>query len=96
VELKEKGKLLADLQEKYLSLSTNYQEEKRKSYEIDNTIKKYEMENRFYKEAADMQKGESNSAIDEYKRLILDKNDKIASLQAELQKKGEKIADIDN
>lgn len=40
------------------------------------------MENRFYKEAADMQKGETNSAIEEYKRLILDKNDKIASLQA--------------
>ena len=40
------------------------------------------MENRYYKEAADMQKGESNSAIQEYKRLILDKNEKIASVQA--------------
>jgi hypothetical protein len=40
------------------------------------------MENRFYKEAADMQKGESNSAIEEYKRLILDKNDKIAAFQS--------------
>lgn len=74
VELKEKGKLLADLQEKYQSLSASYQEEKRKNYEIDNAIKKYEMENRFYKEAADMQKGESHSTIEEYKRLILDKN----------------------
>jgi hypothetical protein len=45
------------------------------------------MENRFYKEAADMQKGESHTAIEEYKRVILDKNEKIVSLQNELERK---------
>lgn len=64
VELKEKNKLLADLQDKYQQMSSSYQEEKRKNYEIDNTIKRYEMENKFYKETTDLQRGESQTVIE--------------------------------
>lgn len=94
VELKEKNKLLADLQDRYQQLSSSYQEEKRKNYEIDSIIKKYEMENKFYKEAADMQRGESQAAIEEYKKTILDKSDKITSLQTELEKSAAKVSEV--
>jgi hypothetical protein len=92
VEVKEKSKLLADLQEKYQEVNASFQEEKRRNYEIDNALKKHEMENRFYKEAADMQKGESHTAIEEYKRVVFDKNERIASLQADLERKTERVA----
>lgn len=55
-------------------MSSSYQEEKRRNYEIETLMKKYEMEGKFYKEATEMQKSEAVSTTEEYKRVVSEKN----------------------
>ena len=47
---------MSELQTKYQEMSNLYQNEKTKNYEIENLLKKFEMESKFYKESGEMHK----------------------------------------
>lgn len=72
-------------------MSNLYQEERKKNYDMENIVKKQQIENSFYKESDEIKKTEQRTAVDELRRLVAEKNSKIESLEQENEKKLRKI-----
>lgn len=72
-------------------MSNLYQEERKKNYDMENIVKKQQIENSFYKESDEIKKTEQRTAVDELRRLVAEKNSKIESLEQENETKLRKI-----
>jgi hypothetical protein len=72
-------------------MSNLYQEERKKNYDMENIVKKQQIENSFYKESDEIKKTEQRTAVDELRRLVAEKNSKIEILDQENETKLRKI-----
>ena len=71
------------MRSKYDEMSSCYQEERSKNYEVQNLLNKYEMESKFYRESGDMQRTEHQTTLNELKKLLAEKAQAMEELEIE-------------